>query len=499
MSNSFYRNGAAAILAAGVVSVAAWKAPQASSYLLASANPAATVSVAPAGTVPAVVANSSYAPVVERVEPAVVTIRVEKRAQMVPTDQQMPDDLFRRFFGEQMPRGQRGPRMAPRGVERGLGSGVIVTQDGYILTNNHVVDGTDKVQVDLPDSRTFSAKVIGTDPATDLAVVKIDATSLPTLTIGDSDAVKVGDVVLAVGNPLNIGETVTSGIISAKGRQTPGDADSYQDFLQTDAAINHGNSGGALVNVAGQLIGINSQILSPSDGNIGLGFAIPSNMAKNVMDQLVKNGSVRRAKLGVTIQPISHDMATAMNLPSTHGALVASVEDGGAAAKAGLKQGDVITRFNGKAVADNNQLRNEVAATTPGTSVPVEVLRNGKTETLHATLGELAPAKGARASRSNDRSEGGKYGMSVQPLTPDLADQIGVPRTTQGVVVAGLDPEGIAADSQLQEGDVIEKVNGKTVTTADALRTALDNSNGKPSLLLVHRKDATIFLTLGAK
>jgi serine protease Do len=499
MRNSFYRKGAVAILAAGVVSIAAWKAPQASSYLLASANPAASVSVAPAGTVPAVVANSSYAPIVERVEPAVVTIRVEKRAQMVPTDQQMPDDLFRRFFGEQMPRGQRAPRMGPRGVERGLGSGVIVTQDGYILTNNHVVDGTDKVQVDLPDSRTFSAKVIGTDPATDLAVVKIDATSLPTLTIGDSDAVKVGDVVLAVGNPLNIGETVTSGIISAKGRQTPGDADSYQDFLQTDAAINHGNSGGALVNVAGQLIGINSQILSPSDGNIGLGFAIPSNMAKNVMDQLVKNGSVRRAKLGVTIQPISHDMATAMNLPSTHGALVASVEDGGPAAHAGLKQGDVITRFNGKAVADNNQLRNEVAATTPGTSVAIEVLRSGKTETLHATLGQLAPAKGERASRSNDRSEGGKYGMSVQPLTPDLADQIGVPRTTQGVVVAGVDPEGIAADSQLQEGDVIEKVNGKTVTTADALRTALDNNNGKPSLLLVHRKDATIFLTLGSK
>ncbi len=495
MNNGLLRKGAVTLLAAGVVSLAAWKAPQASSYLSAASGPA--ISVAAPG-IPAAVTSSSYAPIVERVEPAVVTIRVEKRAQMVPTDQQMPDELFRRFFGEQMPNGQRGQRMMPRGIQHALGSGVIVTQDGYILTNDHVVDGTDKVEVELPDSRTFAAKVIGTDPATDLAVVKIDASNLPTLTIGDSDVVKVGDVVLAVGNPLNIGETVTAGIISAKGRQTPDGSDGYQDFLQTDAAINHGNSGGALVNTAGQLIGINSQILSPSDGNIGLGFAIPSNMAKNVMNQLVKNGVVHRAKLGVTIQPISPDMATAMNLPSTRGALVSSIEEGGPAARAGLKQGDVITQFNGKPVVDNNQLRNDVAATTPGSSVAMEVLRNGKAETLHATLGELAPAKGERAAKSDDRSEGGKYGMSVQTLTPDIAEQVGVPRSTQGVVVAGVDPDGIAADSQLQEGDVIEKANGKTVTTAEALKSALDGNNGKPSLLLVHRKDATIFLTLRA-
>src|SRR5437764_3320970 len=216
MYKSYFRKGAVAAIAAGVVTIAAWRAPQASTYLWA-ANAAPAVVSAPAG-VPAVVAGSSYAPVVERVMPAVVTIRVEKRAQMIPTDQQMPDDLFRRFFGEQtpqMPRGQRGQRI-PRGIERGLGSGVIVTQDGYILTNNHVVDGTDSVKVELPDSRSFTAKVVGTDPASDLAVVKIDAKNLPTLVIGDSDAVKVGDVVLAVGNPLGVGETVTSGIISAK-------------------------------------------------------------------------------------------------------------------------------------------------------------------------------------------------------------------------------------------------------------------------------------------
>ena len=497
MHNGYFRKGAVAAIAAGVVTMAAWRAPQASTYLSAAARPA--VSVAAPG-VPAAVTSASYAPVVERVMPAVVTIRVEKRAQMVPTDQQMPDDLFRRFFGEQAPqtpRGQRAPRI-PRGIERGLGSGVIVTQDGYILTNNHVVDGTDKVQVELPDSRTFSAKVVGTDPATDLAVVKIDAANLPTLVIGDSDAVKVGDVVLAVGNPLGVGETVTSGIISAKGRQTE-NSDSYQDFLQTDAAINHGNSGGALVNAAGQLIGINSQILSPSDANIGLGFAIPSNMAKNVMDQLVKNGTVRRAKLGVTVQRITADLATSLGLPSAQGALVSNVEADSPAARAGIRQGDVITQYNGKAITDYNQLRNIVAATTPGTTVPVQVLRNGRNQTLQATVGELAATRErSGSSRSSDRGDG-KYGMSVEPLTPDLAEQVGVPRGTQGVLVAGVDPAGIAADSQLQEGDVIEKIDGRTVTTVDALKSALDRKDGKPALLLVHRKDATIFLTLRSR
>ena len=502
MSNtSVFRKGSVAAIAAAVVTMAAWKAPQASSYLRAATNPAPAVATAAPG-VPAVVTSSSYAPVVERVEPAVVTIRVEKRAKMVPTDQEIPDqeipdDFFRRFFGDQVPRGQQMPRgrRMPAPIQRGLGSGVIVTHDGYILTNNHVVDGTNKMEVELPDNRTFTAKVIGTDPATDLAVVKIDASNLPTLVIGDSDAVKIGDQVLAIGNPLGVGETVTAGIISAKGRQTPDGSGGYQDFLQTDAAINHGNSGGALVNMAGQLIGINSQILSPSDGNIGLGFAIPSNMAKNVMDQLVKNGAVHRAKLGVTVQRVTPDLAASMGLSSSRGALVSSVEEGGPAARAGFKQGDVITEYNGKAVADNNQLRNDVAATTPGTTVAVQVMRNGRTETLHPTVGELSVKHDRTASPSNERGDG-KYGMSVEPLTPELAEQVGVPRSTQGLLVSGVDPGSIAADSQLQEGDVIEKVDGKSVKTVEELRAALDRKDAKPALLLVHRKDATIFLTL---
>src|SRR5258708_1544321 len=252
MHNGYFRKAGVAAIAAGVVTMAAWRAPQASNILSA----APTASVATVATpVPRPRTSTSYAPVVERVMPAVVTLRVEKRAAMVPMDQQIPEE-FRRFFGDQLPQMPRGQRQ-PRGVQRGLGSGVIASQDGYILTNNHVVDGVDTVKVELPDNRTFTATVIGTDPATDLAVVKIDAKNLPTLVFGDSDAVKIGDVALAIGNPLGVGETVTSGIISAKGRQTPDGSDGYQDFLQTDAAINHGNSGGALVNAGGQLIGIN--------------------------------------------------------------------------------------------------------------------------------------------------------------------------------------------------------------------------------------------------
>lgn len=475
MLNGYFRKTAVAGIAAAVVTMAAWKSPQASSYLAAAGSGPVTAS-APA-PVPAAVAAVSYAPVVERVMPAVVTIRVQKRASMVPTGGQIPEEL-RRFFGDQIPqmRGQRAPRM-----QRGLGSGVIVSQDGYILTNNHVVDGAETVKVELPDDRSFTAKVVGVDPATDLAVVKVDAKDLPTLEFGDSDAVKVGDAVLALGNPLGVGETVTSGIISAKGRQTSG-GDSYQDFLQTDAAINHGNSGGALVNAGGQLIGIPSQILTPGDGNIGLGFAIPSNMAKHVMDQLIATGTVRRAKLGVTVQQITSDLATSLGLPSTRGALVSSVEDGSPAAKAGFKQGDVITSYNGKPVADNNQLRNSVASTTPGTSVEVQVLRNGRSETLQATVGELTPARERASSPALERGEG-RFGMTVEPGTAGLA-------------IVQVDPSGIAAESGLQEGDVIQKVDGRSVRTAAELKSALDRTDGKPSLLLVEREGVTIFLTL---
>ena len=489
MHTTLFKRGSLAAMALATVTLAAWKAPDRAVSAAPVRAEAPARATAPAPAVPV----ASYAPVVEHVMPAVVTIRVEKRAAAIPTDSQLPDDDFlRRFFGGRI------PRQVPRGVQRGLGSGVIVNPDGYILTNNHVVDSADEVTVELPDRRSFTAKVVGTDPPSDLAVVKIDARDLPTLSLGDSDAVKIGDVVLAVGNPLGIGETVTSGIISAKGRTTDVGDGSYQDFLQTDAPINHGNSGGALVNANGELVGINSQILSPSDGNIGLGFAIPSNMARNVMDQLIKHGTVRRAKLGVTVQGITPDLAASLGLPSAKGALVSNVEDGSPAARGGIRQGDVITEYNGKAVADSNQLRNDVSSTAPGSSVTLSVFRNGRTERVTTTVGELA-AKRDRSPRAAEHGSEGRFGMGVQPLTPDLAEEAGVPGVTQGLIITSLDPSGIAAESGFQEGDVIEKVNGAAVKTVDELKSALDRNGGKPSLVIVNRKGTDVFLTLRAE
>jgi serine protease Do len=496
MNNGYIRKGGLTAVAIAFVALVAWRAPEPR----AAAAPAATAVSAPAAA-STVLPVASFAPIVERAEPAVVTIRVEKKVSMQPTFEQMPDDFFQRFFGQQLPQQTPRGRRMPQQVQRGVGSGVIVSQDGYVLTNNHVVDGADTVQVDLPDNRQFTAKVVGTDPATDLAVVKVNATSLPTLPFGDSDQARVGDFVLAIGDPLDVGQTVTQGIISAKGRTNlDGNADNYEDFIQTDAPINHGNSGGALVNTNGQLIGINSEILSPNDANIGLGFAIPSNMAKNVMNQLITSGKVRRAKLGVLIQAITPDMATAMNLPNTQGAIVASVDAGSPAAHAGIKQGDVITEYNGRPVKDYSQLRNEVASTSPGSSVAVKVLRDGRPENFTVTLGELESTSARSGGEHPGVHDGsGKFGMTIQPLTSDEAGQIGVPSGTHGVLVTDVDPDGAAASNDIEQGDVIVKVNGHAVTSVDQLKSALDDNAGKPSLLLVQRKDQQLFRTLKAQ
>jgi len=297
----------------------------------------------------------------------------------------MNDPFFQQFFGD------RGAQPQVERKREALGSGVIVTADGYILTNHHVIDGADQIKVDLNDNRTLNAKVVGSDALSDLAVLKVDASSLPVLALGDSDRTRVGDVVLALGNPLGIGQTVTMGIISAKGRQTGLSNGSFEDFLQTDASINQGNSGGALVSTASELIGINSQILSPSGGSIGIGFAVPSNMARTVMDQLIRNGKVRRGQLGVTVLKIPSDEASKLGVDEGPGVAVFQVQPSSAAERAGLRKGDVITALNGTVVKDPNTFRNLVAGTAPGTEVTLTIKRNGKEQQVRATLGELVP------------------------------------------------------------------------------------------------------------
>jgi Do/DeqQ family serine protease len=281
----------------------------------------------------------------------------------------------------------------------GIGSGVVVRPDGYILTNHHVVDGAQEIRIEFTDRRGYSAKLIGSDAPSDLAVLKIDAKNLTALSLANSDETRVGDVVLAVGNPLGIGQTVTAGIISAKGRSTGLSDGSFEDFLQTDAPINQGNSGGALVNTSGLLVGINSQIVSPSGGNIGIGFAIPSNMARVVMEQLIDSGKVQRGHLGIGIQPVTPEIAAKLNLPEPRGVVVESVAPDSAAARAGIRPGDVIVEFNGQPVTDGNTLRNQVAVTRPGTEVELGVLRDGREQKVRVTLGEYKPPTAAQRGK----------------------------------------------------------------------------------------------------
>jgi len=497
--------GLAALAAAVLVTGAAWRGTAAPGSTGATAPPAVTSPI----TNPVAGGRDSYADVVKVVAPAVVTVRANGKARASQTDFDMPDgqapdDLLRRFFGDQSGQGRqgqqnpfgRGQRRQQMPRQHAVGSGVVVAADGYVLTNNHVIDGADDIKVDLTDGRTVAAKLVGTDKASDLALLKVTASDLHPIALGNSDAVQVGDVVLAVGNPLNLGQTVTMGIISAKGRSTGVGDGSYEDFLQTDAPINHGNSGGALVNTKGELVGINSQILSPSDGNIGIGFAIPANMARHVMDELRTSGKVTRAQLGVTVQNVTSDMAQTLGLKQVGGAIVGSVTSGSAADHAGIKQGDVILSFNGQPVHDMNSLRNRVADTKPGSNANVTLERDGGEKTLTVKLDEAQPANSARGESGSGAEDKTALGVSVVPLTPDIAARIGAPKTAKGLVIEDVNPDGRAADAGLQAGDVIEQVNRQPVQTVDDLKAAVKRSAEKPALLLVNRQGSEIFVTV---
>lgn len=450
------------------------------------ANPPATLKLAEPNEA---TSETSYAPMLKTVLPSVVNISSSKvvNARMDGTEQLQLDPMFRQFFGN------GGMDMPKDRKEKALGSGVIVSPEGYILTNNHVVDGATDVKVMLSDKWELQAKIVGTDPKTDIAVLKVDGGNFSPITIGDSAKVEVGDVAIAIGNPFGVGQTVTRGIISAKERGGLGIED-YEDFLQTDAPINPGNSGGALVNDRGELIGINTAIISrDSGGNQGIGFAVPSNLARQVMDQILKNGKVVRAYLGILPRDVTPSMAKAFGEKEARGVVVGDVAPNTPAHASGIQRGDILLELNGNAITSANQLRMSVSMMAPGTNVKLKLLHDGNGREITVKLVEMP----TETAKLNSNEEGGRSkgldGVEVSPLNPQIAEQLGLPASTTGVVVSDVDPSSKMADAGLRRGDVIQEVNHQPVKNVFEFQNALKKSGDDP-LLLVNRGGQTLFI-----
>ncbi|MDZ7664757.1 MAG: DegQ family serine endoprotease [Desulfotignum sp.] len=437
--------------------------------------------------IPGIVSRSlgqAFRDVSKKISPAVVYISTVYTMESIPEQYQelFENEFFRRFFG--IPRQREHQR-------RGLGSGFIISEKGYILTNNHVVEKAEEITVTLPDKREFEAEVIGTDPMSDVAVIKIEAKNLPTAELGDSSTAQVGDWVIAVGTPYGLSQTVTAGIISAAGRANIGIVD-YEDFFQTDAAINPGNSGGPLVDIAGRVIGMNTAIFSKSGGYQGIGFAIPINMVRGIKESLIQKGRVVRGWLGVSIQPVTKDIADSFGLKTAEGVLVADITRDSPAEKAGMQRGDIIVSLDGEPVENPTVLKNLVAQKEVDSNVPLTVIRNGKKETLEVKIGELASDEQTEQSKP-DSPESAPLGIQVQEMTPDIAAQLGY-KQEKGVIVAGVKPGSPAAGANIQRGDLIQEINQTPVDSVKAYEKAV--SKGEKFLFLVRRGENTFFTVI---
>jgi len=454
-------------------------------------NPPASLKLAEPNEGPS---RNSYAPVLKSVLPTVVNISSSKvvKARAESPEEMMP--FFRQFFGGEGEGDENfGMPQSRDHREKSLGSGVVVSPEGYILTNNHVVDGATDVRVTLSDKREFQARVVGTDPKTDIAVLKIEANSLSPITIGDSSKAEVGDTVLAIGDPFGVGETVTKGIVSATGRGNLGIED-YEDFIQTDAPINPGNSGGALINDRGELIGINTAIITHgSGGNQGIGFAVPSNLARTVLEEILKNGKVTRAYMGIFPQDITPAIAKAFGEKDLRGVLVGDVSPNSPAQAAGLQRGDIILEVNGKPMTDSNQLRMTISMMQPGSETKLKVVHDGNQRELAIKLSELPTEQAENNNETGDQQKA-SAGVEVANLTPEISQQLNLPPTTTGVVVKSVSLSSPLADSGLRKGDVVQEVNHQPVKNVTDFYNAM-HKDAKNPLLLVNRGGRTLFIT----